>query len=570
MDSRTQYQYPDCIKPHRSEAAAHIRFVVMILASAYALILPNTAHAQVKTQQSGFTSQGTWRPSMRASVHQVSSGAAVSTTASPSVLQQLPAKVEPSQPAKQNSDEHNESAANLKSPEPMFQPLDVEAVLQGNPLQHDGPWLESSTGMLPVESLSGPAGGNPDNIDPYDDLNGFELFEKDDDGRSFSLQIGGRTQIRYTNFHDRSIFQNPGANDFDVSRTRLGFRGHVFERFLRYNIALDIAPADAKLANGFAEVNLQDSVGLGFGNSTRLRYGYWRTNFGRQAAESSQNMQFVERSLTSNVFNLGTNTGIAVLGSFTNFYRPVNYEVALTNGFGTFGASGRDELDSNFGVAMRFTEELFGEYTSGESDNDLSQYAAVRVGASGAYTRRTRRGVNGSASEFDNSPAFLLVSDPTNDTAVFSMDQLNGVEQEYDIWLGGLEFDCKHAGWSLHSEYLFRWINNVEFTSPDTFKDFTHGFYVQGGYFLTEKVEIVARQSTVYATGSGSGSPVGTDYQSTSNESGGGINFYFRRHFSKLQLDVFHYDGAPINSSAMNLNAGDEGVMYRIQYQLAF
>ncbi len=452
----------------------------------------------------------------------------------------------------------------------LYRQLDVEAVLQGNPLLHQGPYLETPVGTLPIESLSSPLSGGAANIDSYDDFRGIEILESADFGRSMSLQIGGRSQVRYTWFRDRSDFRNQAANQFDLARTRLGFRGYVFEKYLRYNIAVDLSPARARLANGFAEIDLQDSLGIGFGNSTRLRYGYWRTNFGRQAAESSQNMQFVDRSLTSTVFNLGTNTGIALLGEFTHFYRPVNYELALTNGFGTFGSSSRDELDTNPGVAMRITEEIFGDYSSGESDNELNRFAAVRIGASAAFTKRTRRGVDGSTVEFDNSPAMLLVSDPANGKAVFSMDQLNGVEQSYDMWLGGVELDCKHAGWSFHTEYLMRWIDNVQFNSNDAFQDFTHGYYVQGGYFLTEKVEVVVRHSTIYANGSGSGSPIAQDYQTKSNESGGGVNFYFRRHFSKLQLDLFHYDGVPIDSSALNLVAGDRGMMLRLQYQLAF
>ncbi len=55
-----------------------------------------------------------------------------------------------------------------------------------------------------------------------------------------------------------------------------------------------------------------------------------------------------------------------------------------------------------------------------------------------------------------------------------------------------------------------------------------------------------------------------------SNETGVGLNFYFRGDDSKLQFDLFKYDGAPITSSALNIRAGDVGWMFRTQYQLAF
>lgn len=447
-------------------------------------------------------------------------------------------------------------------------PLTVEELLFENPLRHQGPFLDTPQGMLPVESLSGPLGGAAE-ADLYDDLRGIEIIGADAD-TPMSLRIGGRLQLRHTYFKDRGVFENPTSNQFDVARARLGFRGHIFEPYLRYNLGTNLSVSDAKLVNAFVEVDLQDALGVGFGTSTALRYGYWRTNFGRQAAESSQNLQFVDRSLTSSVFNLGNNTGLSLLGGFTHWYRPVRYELNLSNGFGTFGLSDRGSLDDNLAVAMRVTEEVVGEYGTGESDNDLSPFAAIRVGASGAYTRRTRRGPGGASSEFDNSPALLLVDDPQNGDAVFAMDQLLGSEQAYDLWLMGLEADCKHAGWSLHSEYLCRWISNVQFTSDHQFRDFTHGFYVQGGYFLTEKLELVTRHSTIYADGKGTGSPVGRDYHTTSNATGGGLNLYFRRQYSKLQFDVFYYDGASLDAPALNLIAGDRGVMFRTQYQAAF
>ncbi|MEZ6104993.1 MAG: porin [Pirellulaceae bacterium] len=441
---------------------------------------------------------------------------------------------------------------------------------ESNPLQHHGPWLRTRQGYLPVFEVTGRGENGSSVADTYDDLIGIEVLSAGGDATPFSLNIGGRLQLRYGYLRDQSVFENPTLNQFDVARGRLGFRGHIFDSYVRYNIGTDWSPSNARLVNGFAEVDLQEGLGIGFGSSTRLRFGYWRTNFGRQAAESSQNLQFVDRSLASNVFNLGNNTGIGLLGGFTHWYRPVRYELALVNGFGTFGATDRDQLDRNLGVALRVTEELMGDYSSGESDNDLSPLAAIRVGASAAYTRRSRRGVGGSTGEFDNSPAFLLVDDPANGDAFFAMDQLRGAETDYDLLLGGLEADIKHAGWSLHAEYLCRWIDNVRFNTTHQFHDFTHGFYVQSGYFLTEKTELAARHSTIWANGFGDGSPINRDYRTTSNESGVGLNFYFRRHLSKLQFEAMYYDGVPINANSMNLLAGDRGLLFRAQYQVSF
>ncbi len=409
----------------------------------------------------------------------------------------------------------------------------------------------------------------------YDDGGGILVTPEDQE--RYSLTVNGRLQVRYSLFDDNGPFRNAGLNEFELERVRLGFRGFAYEKFLKYNIGTDWdsdgaggTAFDGALLHAFVQLRLQEALGIGWGDRTSLRAGFWRTNFGRQTAESSKRLQFVDRSLTSVVFNLGRNTGLGLLGRFSHNYRPVEYELALINGFGTAGNRPRTELDTNLGFAARIHETIIGDYEPGESDNQLSPFQALRVGGSFAFTRRTRRGQRGASQEFDASPAFLLASDVAADRPFFRMDQLPGAEREYDLWLAGVEADWKHCGWSLHSEYLFRVINRVRFASNDKFNDFTHGFYVQGGYFITEKVELVARHSSVFSHGRGSASPIPGGYDNSAAENGGGINFYFRGHNAKLQFDLFYYDGAPISASALNLVAGDEGLMFRTQYQIAF
>ncbi len=415
-------------------------------------------------------------------------------------------------------------------------------------------------------------------IDIYEDHRGIVLVPEDQqDELGYSLIVNGRFQTRYTSFRDHGPFANPGANEFEMERVRLGFRGFVFAPYMQYNIGTDWdsdgaggTAHDGGLLHAFVQFRLEKAVGLGWGNRTSLRLGIWRTNFGRQVTESSKRLQFVDRSLTSSVFNLGTNAGLALLGEFVHDYRPVRYELALLNGFGTASNSPRANLDTNLGVALRATETLIGDYHPGEGDNALSEFPSLRVGCSFAYTHRTRRGKDGAASEFDNPPAILLATDVPGGIPFFAMDQLRGAEREYDLWVWGVEADWKRCGWSLHTEYLFRSIDSVRFASDHDFRDFTHGFYVQGGYFVTEKVELVARHSEVYANGGGTGSPIGADYNTSASATGGGVNFYFREHYAKFQIDAFYYNGAPITASSLNVIGGDQGIMLRAQYQLAF
>jgi len=402
---------------------------------------------------------------------------------------------------------------------------------------------------------------------------GIELIPDNvSEDNNYSMRINGRLQVRYSYFDDRSPFANSSANEFELERIRLDARGFVFDEYLKYRFSSDWdsdGNTVAGLTNAYAQWDLQEALGIGWGDSTNLRVGYWRSRFGRQRSTSSRLMQFVDRSLTSTFFGIGRNVGVAVNGEFTHRYQPVNYEFALTSGFGTGTNSPRTDLDNNLAVVARINKTLRGEYRDDESDIGLDSINTLRIGASTAYTRRTRRGATGASEEFDSDPSSLILTDVTNGTPSFDMSDLSG-EEEYDLFLAGIEADWKHCGWSLHTEYILRSIQNVKFNGPEIFSDFTHGYYFQGGYFVTEKVELVARHSGLFAEGRGSGSPTGSDYQTSSFATGGGVNFYFRGNHSKLQMDAFYYDGAPINSSSMNLRAGDQGLMFRTQYQLSF
>ncbi len=275
------------------------------------------------------------------------------------------------------------------------------------------PEREVQTGAL--AELSPGALSDQDNDISFNDGGGVEIGLNTEKRQiPFSLFLNGRVQIRYSYLKDQSIFENSTLSEFELERARLGARGYAYEKFLRYDITADFdsdgsSPGAASLITAITELRLDDALGIGWGNKSFLRAGYWRTNFGRQAAESSKRMQFVERSMVSTFFNLGSNTGVALRGELTALYKPARYEVALLNGFGTGSNRPRTGLDNQLGVSGRLYYDLVGSYTVGESDLRLSTAPAWRIGASLGATRRKRSGPDGAADEFDASPATLIV-----------------------------------------------------------------------------------------------------------------------------------------------------------------
>ena len=95
---------------------------------------------------------------------------------------------------------------------------------------------------------------------------------------------------------------------------------------------------------------------------------------------------------------------------------------------------------------------------------------------------------------------------------------------------------------------------------------FDHGFWLQLGKFVVPgKVELVTRWSRVV----GDSGTLGAVDQS-SDEVAGGVVWYFREQNARLTFDLTHLDGAPINSSSLDVSPGDIGWLFRTQIQFAF
>ncbi|MCA9046481.1 MAG: hypothetical protein KDA69_19295, partial [Planctomycetaceae bacterium] len=84
--------------------------------------------------------------------------------------------------------------------------------------------------------------------------------------------------------------------------------------------------------------------------------------------------------------------------------------------------------------------------------------------------------------------------------------------------------------------------------------------YVEGGYFLMPKtLEANARYSQVkgeFGTGS---------------EYAAGVNWYpLKKAQLKLSFDVTVLDGSPLQNTASDILAGDDGTLFRTQFQAEF
>ena len=127
-----------------------------------------------------------------------------------------------------------------------------------------------------------------------------------------------------------------------------------------------------------------------------------------------------------------------------------------------------------------------------------------------------------------------------------------------------MDASCKYRGWSVTSEYYLRNISG--FPGADLPDLFDHGFWLQVGKFVVpRKLELLSRWSRVVGT---SGT-LGTEHQSA-DEIAAGLVWYFRDQNAKLTCDATWLNGAPINSSALDISPGAIGCLVRTQIQFAF
>ncbi len=372
----------------------------------------------------------------------------------------------------------------------------------------------------------------------------------------YRLQLNGWGQLRYTASDVDP--PNKNLNQFQLKRARIVFSGHAFTPDFAYLVQLDGRSSsgnDMRLLDyylsydfGHAQLGL-DKGTLGF------RTGQFKMPFTMARWLSGRQFEFTDRSTSSIYFDVNRSLAWGLYGKSDRMRFPFEWETALFNGFVTGGAEtgNSGDLDDNFAYSCRVMGYPIGTWGSSElADFENHDRLAMRVGCAFAATTINRIGTT----EF-NIPR---VVDSGNTLASI----LPAAVDSYAVTQFAVDASLKLHGWSTSLEYYFRNINDFQgATIPDLFD---HGFWYQLGYFVVpEKVQLLGRWSRVV----GNSGTLGVTQQST-DEVAAGLAWYFRGNHAKAVADVTHLDGAPINSSALDIVPGDRGWLYRTQIQFSF
>jgi phosphate-selective porin OprO/OprP len=399
----------------------------------------------------------------------------------------------------------------------------------------------------------------PAAVDPFEPVplktgrfvpgSGFEL--KSEDGRHM-LRIRARVQTRY----DIEIPHAAGEQTeqlLQIRRMRLQLQGHVFGEHNRYYVQFGFSPRDMTgglvVGDGSIRRNpIRDArIELDYLRDFTVWVGQMKVPFSRQRVISSGDQQFVDRSLSNEVFNLDRDIGIQARSQDVGgLGGRLGYQA------GVFMGDGRNAFElSTLGMlyVARIEVRPLGAFDDAD-EPDLGRTPRPRISLAGAYAYHDDapgdRGVQGSV------PADGGTTDLHHATA----DLLGK-------WKG------------LSIQGAFHWRKARRRNPGDAIDDMgmpipvaapldAIGWLGQVGWLVpTIDLELLGRYSGVRRLGDASGELAFRD------ELGGGVGYYFFRHGLKLQLDYFRLWNANLGATPGEaISNGTDRV--RLQLQLAF
>lgn len=270
----------------------------------------------------------------------------------------------------------------------------------------------------------------------------------------------------------------------------------------------------------------------------------------REWLSGSLQTRLADRSLVTTFFRPDRTIGVWAIGE------PVAdlfYRAMIGNGFNTSDLS-PPHVDTQF-VYSASMWKCIGDYGQGFSDLEWHDSPAAQFGHSLTFSSNSD-----SSGAWLDEQGFVRLSDGTSLSQIGALSP--GVTvNHFDTYLYALDAAFKYRGFSFNSEYYLRWLQSIEGDGPlPISQNFDHGFYAEGGYFLIPRmIEANCRVSQIFGQ------------FGDAHEFAGGINWFINgAHTCKFTFDVSKLNQSPVENSGTNYRAGDDGVMFRSQLQVAF
>ncbi|NOX53963.1 MAG: porin [Planctomycetes bacterium] len=411
----------------------------------------------------------------------------------------------------------------------------------------------------PIRRASYEESGEPSGLLPrfYVDYDkGFVLRPYDKEATPFELKTRMRMQFRYVGLQrDRKFWtDNAGVthvisprNDFEIERGRLEFSGFFFDPNLEYYINIDADTDDQHRA-----IFHDFWINYVFTDALTVYIGKAFVPGSRSWLDGSTRTHLADRSMATTFFRPDRSIGIWAIGEPIEDF---HYRFMVGNGYNTTDLK-PSQVDEQFVYSGSIWWEPLGSFGKGYADLEHREAPVVRIGTSFSYGSEKPQDTGDSFAE----EKFARLSDGTR--LIDSGALAPGVTvNSFDIYVWAIDAALKYQGWSANAEYYFRWLTDFGATGgaiPHT-QLYTDGFYVDVGKMIVpHHLELVGRISLV------------DGFYGDSWEYAAGVNWYINgKHSNKLTFDIAILDGSPTRNSGPNFEAGMDGVLYRLQWQIA-
>lgn len=372
----------------------------------------------------------------------------------------------------------------------------------------------------------------------------------------YEVNLNGWIQMRHHAF-DRDVASwtdNAGVvrpvdnrNAFDIERARLQLSGFAVDERLTYFL-----PIDGDTDGGHAVDFFDYWWAWQLTDSFQVQLGKRKVPGSRQWLLGARRTRFIERPMANDFFRPDRTVGLFGVGEF---WDGAHYEIMVGNGYSSANVP-NNAADNRLTFAVTNYFEPWGAFGGQIVDYEDTEEPLLQFGHSFAFSPQAGNILGVPLGEAD----FIRLSDGTRLTQASALTP--GVTvSDSDVYFYGVDAAFKWNGFSANAEVFLRWIEDIRgngaLTEPDLFQ---RGFYLEGGHFIIPKrLDVNVRYSQV------------TGNFGTASEIAGGINWYpVDSHKLKISFDVTKLDGSPLNNTTSDFLVGDDGTLFRTQFQAEF
>ena len=326
----------------------------------------------------------------------------------------------------------------------------------------------------------------------------------------FNLQLQPQYQFL-------SIDQQGNTNTFQLRRGKVFFIGNACKKELTYRFELEFISGrtfEVSPSQNSTATTIQDAfLNYQFSDAFKVKVGQFKVFFSKEELVYTSHLQFVDLSLTNEVFSLHRDVGIALHGVFAD--KKLEYATYIMD-----DGSNRNATNKNnaFLYGGRLLWNILGQATNEMGDINYSESDITPPLQAGS----------GGVTHSEHPQLALAVA--TNFNKVRPLQ----TAADSKVMASTSDVNFRYHGFSfLGIGYHMRNFNQ----STNTF-----GFLGQAGYFMIPKhLELAARYDGVLPTAVN----VSNGY-----EVGGDLNYYFYGHKLKLQADYNILINSPLTYSA--------------------